>query len=113
MHYSLASANLLFISALCSLSVGGGGARTLRALLLGDARPRPLLVFGLPRGLMFTEVFFGFGTLETRFLHLRGETDRPQTETQKGRDLEGEFREDVISEKITLMKAQDSEKHGM
>lgn len=43
---------IVHLCALLLVGGGRGGARTLRALLLGCPARRPLLVFGLPRGLM-------------------------------------------------------------
>ena len=112
-HYSLASASLLFISALCSLSAVGGAVRAPSALFFLDARPdAPCLSLAFLGGLWLTEVFFA---LELWRLGFSTCTERQTANRNTERAGFGGriWRDDVISGKITLMKAQDSEKHGM
>lgn len=86
MHYSLASASLLFISALCSLSAVGGAGRALSALFFLDARPdAPCLSLAFLGGLWLTEVFFGLELWRLGFSTCtERQTDRKQKHRRGG-----------------------------
>lgn len=104
MHYSFASASLLFISALCSLSAGGV-ALAPSALFFLEARPdATCLSLAFLGALWLAEVFFGLelGALGFSTCTERQADRQTQTETQRGGRIE---REGAISERVTGMAA--------
>lgn len=85
-HYSFASASLLFISALCSLSAGGV-ALAPSALFFLEARPdATCLSLAFLGALWLAEVFFGLelGALGFSTCTERQADRQTQTETQRG-----------------------------